>query len=76
MIEQRKIKLRRKGENSGPIDWKQVRTETIPCIVIILLLFVITFWAGSHYKNFSTKVEVTICEIYKEYKDFRVKGNH
>ena len=73
--EQRRTKERRKGEQNGSFSWA--------CIIDIFILIVIAagiawtgFMLGRHYESVSKQEKVDQAVIVKEYRSFRVQGDH
>lgn len=50
MIDRRKPKLRRRGEENGPIDWRGVRSLIVDLLLVVALMAG-GIWAGAHYEK-------------------------
>lgn len=74
MIDMRRPHNRRKGEIDGPFDWGSVR-DFFTWAVILAALFYVCFLGGRWYES-AQKDTVHPASIAKEYKAFRVRGNH
>ena len=74
MIEKRRPKLRRKGEQDGPFDWPGM-LNTFCYIVIIVACFYVAFMAGRHYETVAQQDAVSHASVWKEYKSARVRGH-
>ncbi len=74
MIDMRKPKERRRGEIHGPFSWGTVLNAFV-MILIFMALGYISFGFGRHYESVKDH-NVFDPATYKEYKTFRIQGNH
>ena len=73
--EQRHMKERRKGEQNGSFSWSSV-IDLFIVIVIAVGIAWTGFMLGRHYESVSKQEKVDQAVIVKEYRSFRVQGNH
>ena len=73
--EQRHMKERRKGERNGSFSWVLI-LDTFIVIVIAVGIAWTGFMLGRHYESVSKQEKVDQAVIVKEYRSFRVQGNH
>jgi magnesium-transporting ATPase (P-type) len=72
--EMRRSHHRRKGETNGPFSWGSM-LDFFVWAVILAALFYVCFLGGRWYES-AKKDTVHPASIAKEYKSFRIPGNH
>ena len=75
MIDMRRKRERRKGEKDGSFSWAGV-IDIFIVIVIAVGIAWTGFMLGRHYESVSKQEKVDQAVIVKEYRSFRVQGNH
>ena len=73
--EMRRPKTRRRGEENGPFSWWSV-LDFFTWAVILAALFYVCFLGGRYFESHKAKDTIHPASIAKEYKAYRIPGNH